>query len=40
VSTRRGVERESVAMYGLRQCQPVSEKFLNRVRLIKATIRL
>lgn len=40
VSTRRGVERESVAMYGLRQCQPVSEKFLSSVRLIKATIRL
>lgn len=40
VRTRRGVERGSVAIKGLRQDQPVSEALFSQTRLIKATVRL
>lgn len=40
VRTKSGVERGSVAMYGLRVCQPVSVAFFSHVRLVSAIIRL
>lgn len=40
VSTRRGIDRRSVAMYGLRDAQPVSDKFASHVRLMNAMTRL
>lgn len=40
MSTRRGVERGSVAMKGERQAQPVSEAFFSQSRLMRAMIRL
>lgn len=40
VSTRRGVERGSVAMYRLSSDQPVSDMFWSQDRLISAIIRL
>lgn len=40
VRTRRGVERGSVAMKGVRQDQPVSDVFFSQVRLANAMIRL
>lgn len=40
VSTRRGVERGSVAIYRLREDQPVSDRFFNQVRLKRAITKL
>lgn len=40
VSTKRGVDRGSVAMKRLREDQPVSEGVFNHVRLVKAIMRL
>merc|ERR1712035_236994 len=40
VRTKRGVDRGSVAIYGLRQDQPVSERFFSQVRLASAITRL
>lgn len=40
VSTRRGVERGSVATYRLSSVQPVSDMFLSQDRLMSAMIRL
>lgn len=40
VSTRSGAERGSVAIYRLREDQPVSNRFFNQVRLIRAIVRL
>lgn len=40
VRTRSGVDRGSVAMYWLREVQPVSDRFSNQVRLASAIIRL
>lgn len=40
VRTRRGVERGSVAMKGVRQDQPVSDVFFSQVRLASAMTRL
>lgn len=40
VSTKRGVERGSVAINKLRVDQPVSAGFFNQVRLTSAIIRL
>lgn len=40
VRTRRGVERASVAMYRFRVAHPVSERFFNQKRLIRAMVKL
>lgn len=40
MSTSRGVERGSVAMYRLSEDQPVSDRFFNQVRLTSAITRL
>lgn len=40
MSTSRGVERGSVAMYRLSEDQPVSDRFFNQVRLTSAISRL
>lgn len=40
MSTRRGVDSGSRAMYGLRAYQPVSDVFFSQVRLARAMIRL
>lgn len=40
VRTRRGEERGSVAMWGLKKAQPVSEGCLSQDRLIRAIIKL
>lgn len=40
VSTRRGVERGSVAMYRLREVQPVSDRLFSQLRLARAISRL
>lgn len=40
VRTRRGVDRESVAMYRPSEDQPVSERFSSQVRLARAMTRL
>lgn len=40
VSTRRGVDKGSVAIYRLREAQPVSDRFSSQARLASAMIRL
>lgn len=40
VRTRRGVDKASVAMYRLRDVQPVSDRFSSQVKLAKAMTRL
>jgi len=40
VSTRRGVDKGSVAMYKFKEAQPVSARLLSHVRLNNAMTRL
>jgi len=40
VRTRRGVDKESVAIYNPNEDQPVSDRFLSQVRLNRAIMKL